>query len=174
MPDPALSEAIKEAYASAGSDSVILETLEFRHPSFLAPIRVVNDHANLTAALEAGAPLNGGEAVEFLRFAFRFTRPEVTNLGSAEVDIEIDNADSSIIAYLDVAAQTDQLIEGSYRLYLSGDLSAPQNDPPLSFVLNDVEATVFYVRGRASFGDFSNYRFPTQVYDQERFVGLIG
>lgn len=173
MPDPSLSEAIKEAYASAPSSSVVMHTMELRHPSFLAPIRVVNDHANLTATLEAGAPLNGGEAVEFSRFAFRFMLPEQTTGGSAEIEIEIDNVDSTIIGYLDAAAQTDELIEITYRVFLSDDLSAPQNDPPLTFILHDVEASVFSVRGRASFGDFANFRFPTDLYDQERFTGLV-
>lgn len=35
MPNPALSEAIREAYASAPSDVVILHTLELRHPDFV-------------------------------------------------------------------------------------------------------------------------------------------
>lgn len=174
MPDPALSEAIKEAYASAPADVVILHTLEFRHPNFTTPIRVVNDHANLTATLEAGAPIDGGLAVEFLRFAFRFSLPEVMTTGMPEIEIEIDNVDASIVAYMDAAAQSDQLIEVTYRPYLSTDLSAPQMDPPLTLVLHDVEANVFAVRGRASFGDFGNYRFPTQTYDQERFPGLVG
>ena len=35
MPDPSLSAAIKEAYASAPTDTVILHTLELRHPDFV-------------------------------------------------------------------------------------------------------------------------------------------
>ena len=35
MPDTTLSEALKEAYASAPSDVVLLHTLELRHPSFV-------------------------------------------------------------------------------------------------------------------------------------------
>ena len=35
MPNTLLSEALREAYASAPSDVVILHTLELRHPSFL-------------------------------------------------------------------------------------------------------------------------------------------
>ena len=34
MPDAALSEALREAYASAPSNVVILHTLEIRHPDF--------------------------------------------------------------------------------------------------------------------------------------------
>lgn len=94
MPDPSLSAAIKEAYASAPTDTVILHTLELRHPDFVAPIRVVNDHANLTATLEATAPANPGAAVEFIRFAFRFTLPELMTSGMPEIEIEIDNVDT--------------------------------------------------------------------------------
>ncbi len=35
MPDTTLSEALKEAYASAPSDVILLHTLELRHPSFV-------------------------------------------------------------------------------------------------------------------------------------------
>lgn len=173
MPDPSLSEALKEAYASAPSDVVILHTLEFRHPNFVAPIRVVSDYKNLTATLEASAPVDAGQTVEFIRYAFRFTLPELTTGGTPEIEIEIDNIDASIIAYMDAAAQSDQLIEVTYRPYLSTDLSAPQMDPPLTLVLHDVECDVFAIRGRASFGDFANYRFPVDTYDQERFPGLV-
>ncbi|WP_156520842.1 DUF1833 family protein, partial [Magnetospirillum moscoviense] len=69
MPDPLLSQAIQEAYAACPADVVILHTLEIWHPTFLdgegnpAPIRVVRDHADLTARLEAAAPRHGGQRV---------------------------------------------------------------------------------------------------------------
>lgn len=174
MPDPSLSAAIQEAYASAPADVVILHTLELRHPSFVAPIRVVNDHQDLTATLEASAPLDPSTPVTFSRFAFRFSLPEVQTTGMPEIEIEIDNLDPTIIGYLDAAAQTEDLIEVTYRPFLSSDTTAPQMDPPLTLVLHDVEATVFSIRGRASFGDFGNNRFPSEAYDQERFPGLVG
>ena len=52
MPNAALSEAIKEAYASAPSQQIILHTLELRHPAFVdeagqpVAIRVVRDIFN--------------------------------------------------------------------------------------------------------------------------------
>lgn len=174
MPDPALSLAIKEAYASAPSDTVILHTLELRHPSFTEPIRVVNDHKDLVATLEAGAPVNPGEQVTFIRFAFRFQLPEVITTGMPEIEIEIDNVSSDIVGYMDLAANSDQLIEVTYRPYISTDLTAPQMDPPLTLILHDVEADIMSVRGRASYGDFGNLRFPGDLYDADRFPGLIG
>ena len=83
MPDPALEQAIREAYASAPADTVILHTLELRHPAFAdddgrpTAIRVVRDHVDLTARLEAGAPLDAGEAVRFVALAFELELPPV-------------------------------------------------------------------------------------------------
>lgn len=173
MPDPALSAALEEAYASAPSDVVILHTLEFRHESFTTPLRVVLDHEVLNATLEADAPVDAGEVVVFVPYAFRFRLPDVSTSGMPEIEIEIDNVASEIVASLDQAAQSTSLIEITYRPYLSTDLTAPQMDPPLTLVLHDVEADVFAVRGRASFGDYGNRRFPGQLYDAERFPGLV-
>lgn len=173
MPDPALSAALEEAYASAPVDVVILHTLEFRHASFTTPLRVVLDTQVLTATLEPAAPVEGGEAVTFVPYAFRFRLPAVSTSGMPEIEIEIDNVASEIIASLDMAAQSSSLIELTYRPYLSTDLSAPQMDPPLTLVLHDVEADVFSVRGRASFGDYGNRRWPGEWYDAQRFPGLV-
>ena len=77
MPDPALEQAIREAYASAPTDTVILHTLELRHPAFAdddgrpTAIRVVRDHVDLTARLEADARRSmRAEMVRFVALAF--------------------------------------------------------------------------------------------------------
>jgi hypothetical protein len=59
MPDPALSEAIREAYASAPADVVVLHTLEIWHPSFIEdgmakPIRVVRNYEDTATWLNLG------------------------------------------------------------------------------------------------------------------------
>ncbi len=64
MPDPALEQAIREAYASAPSDTVILHTLELRHPAFVdddgdpTAVRVVRNFADA----ERWRDLGGAEA----------------------------------------------------------------------------------------------------------------
>lgn len=173
MTDTTLSQALAEAYASAPSAEVILHTLELRHPSFTQPLRVVNDHATLTATLEADAPLDAGQPVEFAAFAFRFRLPDVQSAGMPELEIEIDNVSAEVVAYMDQAANSTELIEATYRPYLASDTRAPSMDPPLHLVLHDVEADVFAIRGRASFGDYGNRQFPGQSYDGQKFPGLI-
>ncbi len=69
MPDPALEQALREAYASAPSDTVILHTLELRHPAF------VDDDGNPTAIRVVR---NFADAEHWLR------------LGGAEVEAVLD------------------------------------------------------------------------------------
>ena len=173
MTDLAMSQALAEAYASAPSNEVILHTLELRHPSFTQPLRVVNDHGTLNAKLEASAPVNPSTRVDFAPFSFRFRLPDVQSTGMPELEIEIDNVSGEVMAYIDQAAQSQSLIELTYRPYLASDTSAPQMDPPITLVLHDVEATIFSIRARASFGDYGNRLFPNETYDAQRFPGLI-
>lgn len=173
MPDPALSAALAEAYASAPADVVILHTLEFRHSAFSEPIRVVSDHVALTATLEATAPLNPSEAVEFLAYAFSVQLPDVGSGRMPELLITIDNIDQVIEENIEAAAGSAEKIEVTYRPYLSTDLTAPHMNPPLTLTVTHIEATVFQVRARAGFRNLGNLAFPNQDYTAERFPGLV-
>jgi len=193
MPNNALSEALAEAYASAPTQEVILHTLELNHPSFVTPLRVVNDHQDLMAytlarkdlLLESGGYMllesgnvmmlesNTAELVTFVAFSFRFKLPDVTKTGVPEIEIEIDNVSRDVLTYIDLAANSADKIEVTYRPYLASDLSGPQMDPAITLTLHDVEVDIFAIRGRASYGDYGNRRFPGEWYDAQRFPGLI-
>ena len=170
--DITLSQAIKEAYASAASDVVVYHTLELRHPAFSSPIRVVRDRANLTATLEATAVVDAGASVVFVGFAFDMTKPEVSSTGVPQIQIEIDNVDRTIVANIEAAMTTADLVQCTYREYVSTDLTAPQNDPPLHMTILTIEADVFRVRCSAGFPSLSNYRFPRTEYDADTFPSL--
>lgn len=173
MPDPTLNQALEEAYASAPTEEIIMHTLEFRHASFTQPLRVVRDVHEFTARLEASAPANPGEDVIFVGFAFDLVPPDVTTGPSPEIRLIIDNVSRDIMAYLDLASNSDTLVEMTYRPYLYSDPTTPQMDPPLTLVLRDVEADVFRITARAGFGDFANRRFPNDLYNAQRFPGLL-
>ncbi len=173
MPDKALSQAIKEAYAVAPVDAVVYHTLELHHPTFTTPIRVVRDTADLTATLEATAPVDPGVAVTFVAFAFDLVRPEVSAQGLPQLTIEMDNVGRELIAPIEQAMQTTDLITVIYREYLSTDLSGPQNDPPMELTISAITADVFRVRATAGFGDWVNRKFPKATYTADIFPGLI-
>lgn len=167
MPDSTLSEALKEAYASAPSNIVIYHTLELDHSAFVTPIYVVNDFNDLNAQLEDSTP------VTFVRFAFRMVKPEVSPNGVPQVTVEIDNVSREILAHIQLAMQSPDLITMTYRQYISSDLTGPQNDPPLTMTLTNIKADVFKVTATAGFGDLNNKRFPPNEYTAERFPGLV-
>jgi len=173
MTDTTLSEAIKEAYASAPVDEIIYHTLEIYHPDFTTPIRVVRDTADLTATLEATAPRNASASVTFTGYAFDVVPPDVQSTQMPQCVIEIDNVARDILAQVDLAVGSTALIQVIYRQFLSSDLAGPQNDPPLSLTVFDISADVFRIRATCGFGDFLNKRFPAQEYTADRFPGLI-
>lgn len=200
MPDPSLSEAIREAYASAPSDVVILHTLEIRHPSFTAPIRVVRNHADtaswvalggapvqavlgalapadramvgLVARLEADAPADGGALVAWVALAFDLDLPPVDTVPVPEITVTLDNVGREITDALDAAAISQDRIEITYRPYLSTDIEGPQMDPPITMMLTEVEATPLQVTGRARMLDVGNKAFPARFYTATDFPGL--
>jgi hypothetical protein len=178
MPSDALSQALKEAYASAPSDSVILHTLELRHPSFKdedgkqIAVRVVRDHQDLVARLEPTAPLNPGERVTFVAMGFDLELPPIDTAPVPEITLTLDNVSREIITHLEAAASSQAKIEITYRPYLSDDLEGPQMDPPFTLVLTEVSATATSVTGRARMLDVGNKAFPGDTYSAKRFPGL--
>jgi hypothetical protein len=178
MPDPSLSQAIKEAYAAAPSDVVILHTLELRHPAFVdddgnvTAIRVVRDHVELVARLEIAAPMDGGAMVTFVALAFDLSLPPIDTAPVPEITVTLDNVSREIVRHLDAAVATQDKIEITYRPFLSTDLEGPQMDPSITLVLTEVEANALQITGRARMLDIGNKAFPAEIYTANRFPGL--
>ena len=173
MPDPALTEALREAYASAPTDAVILHTLEIWHPAFSVPIRVVNDAAPLDARLEATAPRDAGAVVTFAAFAFEVTPPEQTPSGVPVLGLALDNVSSEITAQLELAAASRERVRVIYRAFLAdAALDGPETDPPMELTLTSASANLFRVTGQAGFPDLLNRRFPKLEYDLDSYPGL--
>jgi hypothetical protein len=173
MPDPALSAAIQEAYASAPVDDVIYHTLELWHPAFTVPIRVVRDFVALDARIEAGAARDAGDLVTFAAYAFDLVLPEQIATGVPQCVIEIDNVDQVILAQIEVATSAGDTITAIYRSYLASGLdTGPENDPPMELTVITVSATPLRIRATAGFPDLLNVKFPKLEYDLETFPGL--
>lgn len=173
MPDPALSAAIREAYASAPENVVTFHTLELWHPAMGTPIRVVRDSQPLDARLEVTAPRDPGEVVTFTGYAFDILPPDQTATAVPTCTIEIDNVDRSILAALDAAILAGGEIVAIYREFLSDTaLDGPETDPPLVLTLVTVSATPLRIRATAGFPDLLNTAFPRAVYTLDRFPGL--
>lgn len=178
MPDTTLSEALKEAYASAPSDVILLHTLELRHPAFKdaqgnpTAIRVVRDHISHKCVLEETAPLEPGQEVEFVAMAFDLELPPVNTTPLPEITVTLDNVNREIMDYLDLAVEGQDMIEMTYRPYLSDDLSCPQMNPPINLVITDIVTDVFKITATARMMDIGNKSFPSENYTTKNYAGL--
>lgn len=174
------SEALAAAYASAPETEILLDTLEFRHPAFVDPVtgdpiglRAVNDHTELSAFLEADAPLDAGAEVTFYPVAFKFSRPSESNSSNApELQLQVDNAARILVPYLDLARSSRSSILVTWRQYLASDLTTPHMLPPLTMTLKSVVADMNTVSASAGFADLTNRRFPAIEYTSLKFPGL--
>lgn len=173
MPNTALSQALKEAYAAAPCDVVTLHTLEFRHPAFTQPLRVVLDHADHTCTLEADAPADPSTAVLFVGYAFDIVLPNMDTGAAPEVVITIDNVSMEIEDNISAALATADKVLVTYRPYLSTDLSAPSMNPPMTLTVTHISADQFQITARAQLGDYANKAFPGENYTATRFPGLV-
>lgn len=178
MPNDRYSEALKEAYASDYSDPLMV-TLELIHPAFLddddepTGIRVVLNNEDITAKLEDDAPLNGGEFVPFMAFAFEFQPPaEEKDGGIPSATLVIDNATSEIVAYLEQTVGSQESIIAILRFYLGSDLTTVQNMPPYRFFFTNIEASPLQVTGHLEYIDPRNKAFPAFLYTATEYVGL--
>ena len=173
------SQALALAYASAPETDVLLDTLEFRHASFVTAglpyaVRLVNDHHLLMAFLEADAPLNPGEEVQFNPTRFTLSRPSETDSGSTpELEITVDNASRVLVPYLDASKESLDPILVTWRPYLTSDLSGPHMLPVLTLSITAVSLDMTQVVARAGFGNMANRRFPALEYLGSTHPGLV-
>ena len=180
MPDPSVSAALKEAYAVAPSNDVTIHTLELRHPSFVDEagnpdsIWVTTNEENVTATIEADAPVRGGTAAPFVSFPFRFRLAPIENSARQELEMAIDNVDRRIVENLDLAATSAVQIVMCYRPFLASDLDGPQMDPPPTFTLSNVKVDPLSCTARAKVDVDLDGAFPNRNYTAAEFPALIG
>lgn len=182
MPDPDLDEALREAYASAptSDDDIVVHTMEIRHPIFVdddgnpTSIFIVHDFQDFSAALEAEAPVKGGETVDFVSFAFSFALAPIDTAPTPQIQVEIDNVGLEIVKQLDAAIVDGRPVLICYRPYLNGDRSGPKMSNPPVFTLSDVTVDVFRITAKANTGVDMGFAFPRDLYKPTDFPGLIG
>ena len=166
MPNAALTEALREAYALAPTEIVILNTLQISHPALASDLFLVQDIVPNDFTLE-------DLSVEtFEPVGFRFALPVIGANGLQELTLSIDNTDRRITDFVNTIKGQTGTTEVKYRPYLSNDLTTPQLSPPLLLFLKEISITAIEIQGRATFADIINKRFPNEWYTRERFPSL--
>jgi hypothetical protein len=185
MADP-WTEALQEAYASIPADKKILATLEFRHVSFPAHIRIVRDYGSLLVedyegegwdlyghmmTLEAGAPVNSGEEVMFQALMFEIQLPKQAETETGVLQIDLDNVTKIISKYLDAVVVVRDSIDVSYREFMYDDMSAPHFYMH-GLQMHVVTTTTFHLTATAEFTNLVNKKFPNKEYLAAEYRGL--
>lgn len=146
----------------SGLQSVV--TLEFAHPAFTAPARVVADNADLDAILETG------EQVTFIAVAFRAIGPASGDGRWPEIEITVDNAAQVLEPHLEAALGQDAPIEVTAREYIRQFALEGPGRVISGLQLDRTVAGDFEVRGTAGFYGLDK-RFGT-TYDPSRYPYL--
>jgi hypothetical protein len=162
-----LHPALVEAYAIAPAGVAHIHTLELRHESMSEPLYLVQGFFHKQIKIEAG-----GSFKKFRACGFNFTLPATDDGGLQELTLTMDNANNRVSDFCESAMNFPAPVEIYYRPYLSTDLETPLMEPPLRLFLKDVTVSESQVSGRAVPVDFLNLKFPTELYDSERFPPL--
>lgn len=173
-----ISEAYAEAMSSAPITRVMLATYEFRHPNFLengvvVPIRIVNDFVDITAQLEATAPVDSSTFVDFTACPVTVSGPEEGDTGTTpSLAIQVDGVSGHISEQLDAALLSPTPVSVTERLFASDDLSGPARLPAITMILRSIVVNDVSVNAQASFYDPTNNSFPRKEYTLAEHPGL--
>lgn len=169
-----LSDAIIEAAVVAPTEAAVLRTYEIRNYFLAEPLRIVHSNSNLTATLEAGAPVNAGETVTFYACSIEVAlAPESPTDGTPEIDIMVTNVNAEITNLLEMSRYSFETWEITERVYLSDDLSSPAKLPPLTLTITSATMNGKTANMKASFGDSINLAVPRLTYSIKEYPGLM-
>ena len=188
MPDPTLTDALAEAYASAPASATLIHTLSITFDGMLvggAPGEIYvfqgysGDRENADGVplkdfrLEATAAYRAGQVTEFVGIPFDVVPPAISNAGVAKGKLVIDGVGREITDLVRGATAVATPILVTYRAYLEGlELAGPQNLPPMQFSLQQIRANATQVSGEISVPNLSLKKFPRQIFRKQQFPSL--
>ncbi len=162
-----ISDALKRVYASAPADRRYIETLSFSHSRFTQSYYFVNDLRDWTFSLETA------QLQTFQRFPFRIVLPTQDRQGNQDLQIAVSNVGRELMDEIRAANEDpSEPIACVLRIYLDLPGTTPENNPPLSLTITDVEASRETVTAVARRADILNRPFPRRVYRIDEFPGL--
>ncbi len=162
-----ISAKLKQIYASAPTDVRYVETLAFSHSLFPKTYYLTNDNKSWDFLLE------NGTTVKFIAYPFKTVLPVQDKLGQQDLSVTLANIGHEMITPLELAnTKPSEPIKCVYRVYLDKDLSACQNDPPLTLTITGIDLTRDTVSAVATRADVLNRAYPYTFYRTTEFPGL--
>lgn len=176
MSDP-WSPEFEIAVAANDKTVQILETLELHHSAIVqngvrTAVRAVNDVKDWTFSLEADAPLQGGQAVEWTAIPFTWGEPSISEGQAPQADVRVDNVERELEPYLDAIETSFEPIVVIYRVYLSNRGNVVDRGP-FRFVMKEIATDNGAVSGKVEIATPQNLKFGTRVYSADQFASLV-
>jgi hypothetical protein len=151
----------------------MLWAYELWHPSLATPIYFVDDKADLTAKIEAGADRNAGTSQTFISVPLSVERPEESDTAATpEVTLSREGISGLLKQAFDAARGSLVpwiLIE---RLYASDDTTGPAKLPVLTYMISQADMSGNGASIRASFADPANVSIPRLTFRRAEYSGL--
>lgn len=176
----AISEAMAESAIGARVDRIMLSTFELWHPVMDAPIRAVVDTEPLVATLEATAPRNPLEAVDFKPTTMQIEFPEESESGnSPTLTLTVSNVSRMLKDVLDAIRDSldPSVLYGQWelieRVYASDDTTAPAKLPVLKLTVTKVRTQGPLSTLTAAYRDSANTAVPAVTFTPEAYPGLL-
>ncbi len=104
MPETLMTQAVREAYASAPSGIMLWHCLTLSHSAWAGTLDITQDTAEHVLTDEAQ------RSATYLPIAFAFTLPEISESSVSEILVEIDAVPRDLAALLDQAVSATGVI----------------------------------------------------------------
>ncbi len=167
-----LSLALEEAYANVDVTGDYLDTLEFDHVTFEAPLRFVNGTPVKGLYETVVLPVPGNANAVFTVVPFSFTRPGYEEGGSTKATLSIDNVSSVLQQALRASIASDRPFELVYRTYSTIDKNNPEIYNGLR--MGSVSVNVISASGDLYYEEVELKAFPRETYNLTDFPALYG
>lgn len=163
----AISQALREVYASAPATSRYIDTLAFSHSLFPQTFYLTNDNQPWQFLLETG------QLVTFTPMPFRIVLPSNDGKGQQDLNLTLANIGRDLVDPLESAInKPSEPVRCVYRVYLDQASTSPQNTPPLTLIITGVTMNRDAVSATATRTDVLNRAFPYNFYKYSDFPGL--
>lgn len=168
---PLLTDALREAYASAQTQRSVVETLEIRYgdPNFDGgAVYICTGYKRLQFNLGAdGWPW-------FEPFPFKFSLPKQDSTGAQGLSLAVENVGGEVLNFISNAINSGELVLVKYRAFFEEDPATCQTPRPLVLSIEGSSATIKGAVFSATVADFVNRTFPNGFYSYTSFPGLRG
>lgn len=170
-----MTPAQREAYARANTSLIHLAAIEFRHPTFVAPLRITDYDSDVNLPLEVGAPVNGGTTVLFAGVACDIKPPDIDDQVDAVTSIQIDGVSGLVQTLLANANDSNVPIDATLRFY-SFNINTGVADGPVGVIhqqVRNIAVNKTSVAVSMGYTNSANNPFPAQKYTSYSNPGLV-